>query len=76
MCLCTAFDTSSTITQTFAELVPHVIEARIAKIGGVKVSFQLLFGCYSVAVGLLSDPYRKSKHQTYSDRIAAEQQLE
>ncbi|EYC35560.1 hypothetical protein Y032_1027g3428 [Ancylostoma ceylanicum] len=40
-------------TQTFAELDPHVIEARIAKMGGVEVSFQLLFGCYSVAIGLM-----------------------
>ncbi|EYC35862.1 hypothetical protein Y032_0968g3244 [Ancylostoma ceylanicum] len=39
--------------KTFAELDPHVIEARIAKIGGVGVSFQLLFGCYSVAIGLI-----------------------
>ncbi|EYC17854.1 hypothetical protein Y032_0029g1913 [Ancylostoma ceylanicum] len=49
---------SSSTTQTFAESKPHVIVARIAKMGGVCMSFQLLFGCYSVAVGLLLGPYR------------------
>ncbi|EYC38074.1 hypothetical protein Y032_0745g2009 [Ancylostoma ceylanicum] len=35
-------------TYSFAELMPHVIEARIAKMGGVGVSFQLLFGSPSL----------------------------
>ncbi|EYC33568.1 hypothetical protein Y032_0002g866 [Ancylostoma ceylanicum] len=40
-------------TQTFAELMPPVIEGPTAKVGGVGVLFELLFGCCWAAITML-----------------------